>query len=430
MCCLWRYWGREYCRWNRRPAHRRAGARRGWTRHWCMRLKFCRCHSRRSLSVGRRRSLSSRKQPCFARSNRLCRYSFPRDGACQILARWRHLPSTADYHLKRVHSGGYDLLFSFWSIEYKWIDAIHQPDFSTRRWKGRDSGLRHRDRIWHERNRGCGLYADACWTAPANVSLTPSASAITDQQSVSIAVTVSGSSGQAVPTGSLSLIVGTFTTQVELKDGAVTLNIPSSAFRAGANSVTVTYSGDMVYSMEKATTTITVSPVVISPPSPLSISAGGSATAKLALSAGSTYSGTLHLTCAMTSSPAAAQNLPTCSLNPTSVAIAPKGTGSATFTVQTIGTSPAASLDIDVFGGSLRWIGGAALAGVILLGLPDRRRWRLWMISLVAIAGATGLFGCDGSTASPTVSSTPQTTAGNYAFSVTRRTHPTLKSRS
>lgn len=256
-------------------------------------------------------------------------------------------------------------------------------------------------------------------TAPANVSLTPSASAITDQQSVSIAVTVSGSSGQAVPTGSLSLIVGTFTTQVELKDGAVTLNIPSSAFRAGANSVTVTYSGDMVYSMEKATTTITVSPVVISPPSPLSISAGGSATAKLALSAGSTYSGTLHLTCAMTSSPAAAQNLPTCSLNPTSVAIAPKGTGSATFTVQTIGTSPTASLDIDVFGGSLRWIGGAALAGVILLGLPDRRRRRLWMISLVAIAGATGLFGCGGSTTSPTVSSTPQTTAGNYAFSVT-----------
>jgi hypothetical protein len=257
-------------------------------------------------------------------------------------------------------------------------------------------------------------------TASASVSLTPSASTITDQQAVSIAVAVSGASGQAVPTGSVSLAIAAFKAQENLKNGATTLNIPAGTLSAGANHVTVTYSGDTTYAVAKGSTTITVVPVVISQPTTVSVSPGGSATAKLVLSSDSTYSGTMRLTCALTKSPASAQDLPTCSLNPTSVAMTPNGTASTVFTVQTTKSSQAAS--VDSFGWRLPWIGGGstAFAVVILLGVPNRRRRWAWMITLVMVAGAAGATGCGGgSQTSPAQSTTATTTPGNYVFTVT-----------
>jgi hypothetical protein len=256
-------------------------------------------------------------------------------------------------------------------------------------------------------------------TETANVSLTPSASTITDHQPVSIAVTVSGSSGQAVPTGSVSLAIAAFKAQENLENGATTMNIPPGTLSAGANHVTVTYSGDTTYAIAKSSTTIMVVPVVISQPTTVSVSPGGSATAKLVLSSDSTYSGTMHLACALTTSPAAAQDLPTCSLSPNSVAMTPNGTASTVFTVQTTGSSQAAS--VDSIGWRLRWIGGGstAFAVVILLGVPNRRcRWA-WMIALAVCAGAAGTIGCGGGKQASSVQSTAKSTPGNYVFTVT-----------
>ena len=253
----------------------------------------------------------------------------------------------------------------------------------------------------------------------ANVSLTPSAPTITDQQPVSIAVTVSGASGQAVPTGSVSLAVAAFNAQENLKNGATTLNIPPGTLSAGANHVNVTYSGDTTFAIAKGSTTITVARVVISQPTPVSVSPGGSATAKLVLSGDSTYSGTMRLACALTTSPAAAQDLPTCSLNPTSVAMTPNGTASTVFTVQTTGSSQAGI--VDSFGWRLRWVGGGstAFAVVILLGVPNRRRRWAWMVALVIGAGAAGTIGCGGGKQASSVQSTAESTPGNYVFTVT-----------
>jgi hypothetical protein len=153
-------------------------------------------------------------------------------------------------------------------------------------------------------------------TAMANVSLTPSASTITDQQPISIAITISGASGQAVPTGSVSLAIAAFQANENLKNSATTLSIPAGVLSAGANQVTVTYSGDTTYAIATGSTAITVVPAIFSQPTPVSVSPGGSATAKLVLSAGGSYSGTLHLACALTTSPTGAQDLPTCSLDP------------------------------------------------------------------------------------------------------------------
>jgi Bacterial Ig-like domain (group 3) len=257
-------------------------------------------------------------------------------------------------------------------------------------------------------------------TAAASLSLTPSASTITDQQSVSIAVAVSGATGQAVPTGSVSLTIATHNAQENLTNGAATLNIPAGVLSAGANHLTITYSGDTTYAIATGSTTITVAPVVISQPTPVSVSPGGSATAKLVLSAGGAYSGTMHLACVLTKSPSGAQDQPTCSLDPTSVTIAPDGTANTVFTVQTTANGQVAG--IHSFGWRLRWIGGggAAFAGVILLGVPNRRRRWAWMIALVMIVGPAGTFGCGGGNQTSTsVQSTIATTPGNYVFTVT-----------
>jgi trimeric autotransporter adhesin len=234
-----------------------------------------------------------------------------------------------------------------------------------------------------------------------------------------IAVTVSGASGQAAPTGSVSLAIAAFKAQENLKNGATTLNIPAGTLSAGATHITVTYSGDTIYAIAKGSTTITVAPVVISQPTPVSVSPGGSATAKLVLSTGGAYSGTMHLACALTTSPAAAQDPPTCSLNPTSVAITPNGTASTVFTVQTTASSQTSS--IDSLGWRMRWIGsGSAFAGVILLGLTNRRRRWAWMTALVMIVGGAGAIGCGGgSETSPAQGKTAATTPGSYVFTVT-----------
>jgi hypothetical protein len=249
------------------------------------------------------------------------------------------------------------------------------------------------------------------------VSLTQSALTITDQQSVSIAITVSGASGQAVPTGSVSLAIAAFHAQENLKNGATTLNIPAGTLSAGANHITLTYSGGTIYAIAKGSTTITVGPIIISQPTRVSVSPGGSATAKLILSAGGAYSGTMHLACALTT--AAPQDPPTCSLNPTSVAITPNGTASTVFTVQTTASSQTSS--IDSFGWRMRWIrSGSAFAGVILLGLTNRRRRWAWMTALVMIVGAAGAIGCGGgSETSPAQGKTAATTPGSYVFTVT-----------
>ncbi|HEX6771545.1 MAG TPA: Ig-like domain repeat protein [Acidobacteriaceae bacterium] len=255
-------------------------------------------------------------------------------------------------------------------------------------------------------------------TAAANVSLTPSASTITDLQTVSIAVAVSGASGQAVPTGSVSLAIAGFTAQQNLQNGAATLKVPATALSVGANPVTVYYSGDSTYAAASGTTTITVAPVAISVPGAVSVTPGRNATATVALSAGSTYSGTMNLTCAMTASPKGAQNLPTCSLNPCSVVLAAKGAASTTLTIQTAGSSVAANATPSAWG--IRWIstGSTVFAALLLFALPKRRRRWQWIAVLLMTIAAAGAIGCGGGSQTPPPPAAVATTAGNYTFTV------------
>jgi hypothetical protein len=106
---------------------------------------------------------------------------------------------------------------------------------------------------------------------------------------------------------------------------------------------------------------------------------------------------------------------PTCSLAQPSVAVTGSAAVTDTLTVQTVTSS--SSLHISPGPSDRTWYaaGGAALAGLLLIGLPGRRRAWQRMLSLMLLVVATGIMGC-GSSSSSGGGSTP---AGTYTVTVT-----------
>jgi hypothetical protein len=257
-------------------------------------------------------------------------------------------------------------------------------------------------------------------TSIPSITVTPSAETITNQQAVTVAVSVAGANGEVAPTGTVTLASGDYSAQQSLTSGTASFTIAAGSLPAGANILTATYSGDGIFAGINATTTVTVSQAVVTAPAPSPVSAGASATATATITAGSTYSGTMNLSCALTGSPSGAQSVPTCSLSPASVTIASGGSGNSVLTVKTTAASTTSSLtpfgqDLWRFSG-----GGAALAALLMFGIPARSRRWLSMIVLFVVIFA-GTIGCGGrSTTTSTVNpATPATTSGKYTFTVT-----------
>jgi subtilase family serine protease len=137
---------------------------------------------------------------------------------------------------------------------------------------------------------------------------------------------------------------------------------------------------------------------------------GGTATSTITIDGRNGFSGAVGLSC---TAPASA--LITCSLSSSSVT--PSGahnTASATLTIKTT----AASATLEHHTAPLWWTGnGAVFAGVLLLGIPTRRRRRLAVaLTLVTVALVASLAGCGGGSSSP---KSPGTPAGSYTVSVT-----------
>jgi Chitobiase/beta-hexosaminidase C-terminal domain/FG-GAP-like repeat/Bacterial Ig-like domain (group 3) len=253
--------------------------------------------------------------------------------------------------------------------------------------------------------------ANPMGAAVATVTLTPSASTITNQQAITVGASVAGGTGQATPTGSVTLASGSYSSQQPLANGGASFSIPAGVLTATTNTLTANYSGDVNYAAASGTTTVTVVPLVVTVPATPAVAPGSAATVTATFSAGSTYSGTLNLTCALTASPAHAQSVPTCSLNPASVVVA---TGGKATTVVTVNTTAASS------GNALnRWGGGGILALALLFVTPTLRRRKT---TLLLIACGIAIIGCGGggtASSGPPPTTTPATTPGSYTFLVT-----------
>ena len=158
--------------------------------------------------------------------------------------------------------------------------------------------------------------------ATPSVSVTPSSSSITMAQAVTVTVAVSGGTGTPTPTGTVTLSSGSYSAQQTISSGAASFTIAAGTLSNGANTLTASYSGDANYAAASSTATFTVETVSITTTTPLPVSPGSSTTSSITLTGASSYSGTMNLSCSLTSSPAGAQSLPTCSMNPASIALA------------------------------------------------------------------------------------------------------------
>lgn len=254
-------------------------------------------------------------------------------------------------------------------------------------------------------------WSTATGSASANVTVTPAETSLPADQSLSVTVTVSGS-GSALPTGSVTLSNGTYVSSpASLANGSASFSIPANTLTPGAATLTAIYSGDINYAPATGTATVTITSIVIPPAftitatNPASVTAGASASSALTVSGTGGYAGTVTFTCALTSSPAGAINLPTCTSGP-SVTLSPTApTATSTISVNT--TAPGSSASVAQATG--RWLSTAAtglvLAAVVFV-LPCRsNRWKE-MLGVLAIIVALGLYsvGCGSSSASSTSS--------------------------
>ena len=250
------------------------------------------------------------------------------------------------------------------------------------------------------------------------VKVTPASTSVDTGSSLNVAVAVSGAG--AKPTGSVTLSGGGFTSTAEaLASGSYTFAIPANSLSAGADTLTVSYGGDANYAAVTGTASVTVTQSVftLAATTPAAVSPGSSATSTVTVSTATNYAGSITLTCALTSSPSGAQNLPACT---SSGMVALSGTSTAGTAMMTVTSTSSNSSELAIpnFGGkNWRLGGGAVLAFMAFLWLPARRRnLRSILGALIAVAVVSGLSGCGGGSNSPKASGT---TSGSYTFTVT-----------
>lgn len=258
------------------------------------------------------------------------------------------------------------------------------------------------------------------------MKLDASTASVTTAQPLTIDVLVTAPAGDPTPTGTVTLSSGSYTSSpVELNSGSATLSIPAGSLREGNDTLTATYTPDAASSSicTNATTTTTVTVVTanykLAVPA-VSVTPGQSTKATVTVSSSTGFTGSVNLTCSVTSSPAGAIDVPSCAGSNVSVALSSvKTSGTATVTLTTTGPSNQAKAKPT----SLRGIGeGTALALLVLFGIPARRRKIQSLLCILILAGMMG--GLAGCVATPFKSTTPTptsggTTAGNYTITVT-----------
>ncbi|MGA9511698.1 MAG: FG-GAP-like repeat-containing protein [Candidatus Sulfotelmatobacter sp.] len=105
------------------------------------------------------------------------------------------------------------------------------------------------------------------------------------------------------------------------------------------------------------------------------------------------FSGTVNLTCSVTTKLTGVSDMPTCSLNPTSVTISGAAAETSTLTVNTTAASSAENRKRSLFWPSTS---GATFAFVLLFVRPRKRKDRVALIGLLLLFVSTGLIACGG----------------------------------
>ena len=255
-------------------------------------------------------------------------------------------------------------------------------------------------------------------SATSTITVTPSGG-FTGLVALSCSVANSPAGATNLPTCSVSQPPSIASTQAVTS--TLTVNT-AAATTAGGYTVNVVGTAGTVTQTAHVALTITAPP----PPNPnfaltntaVSIaSPGTSGTSTITVTPSGGFTGSVALSCAVTSSPSGATDVPTCSLTqPGAISGAQAVTG--TLTVNT--TAATAALLHKPLERMLTLGGSGTLAALLLFCVPFRRRaWPTLLGLLVLVALITVSTGCGGSSSTSTGPSNPGTTAGSYSVTVT-----------
>ena len=279
---------------------------------------------------------------------------------------------------------------------------------------------------------GSAAAAQVSATTPAlitpAVTVTPASSTITTADPLALTVTVSGGGANPAPAGSVTLTSGSYTsTAAALSGGIAQITIPAGSLAISTDTVTATYTPDVASASIYNSATGTASATVSAAPIPgialtnsgnITISPGATSgdTSTIAITPSGGFTGAVNLSCVVTTNLSNPTDAVTCALGSggtASTSVTVSGTAPVTATLTALSTAESSKANSPLKGFFAG--GGAALAALLLFGIPARRRsWRivLGVVLLAAILGAT--VGCGGSG-----KSSGGTTAGAYSATVT-----------
>ncbi len=288
------------------------------------------------------------------------------------------------------------------------------------------------------------VYQSASGSATVTVSVAPKVapsvgimltpSSINSAQALPATVNVSAGSANQIPTGSVTLTSGSYSSApTQLSGGTANFNIPAGSLPIGTDTLVANYTPDSsssaIYLAASGTNTIAVT---LPPPpaftifgSSTSMPAGSipSSTLPISVIPSNGFTGEVTLTVAIVSSPAGAQDLPTFSFGTTSpVTVTSAEFATAQLAIATTGSQTTSCVAANRTPRGIPWYakGGAVMACLLLFGIaPRRRNWRAMlgaMFLLVALLG--GVSACGGSK-SCTPTTTSGTTTGTYTLTVT-----------
>jgi hypothetical protein len=252
--------------------------------------------------------------------------------------------------------------------------------------------------------------------ATSSTTLKSSLNPSTSGQSVTLTADIEGQFS-GVATGTVTFNNGS-SSLGSVSVSSNTAALSTTALPVGTDPITAVYSGD---SNLTGSTSSALSQVVNplpgfgapsgSQPGSISIEPGATTgnTAIISVVGTNGFSGTVNLSCDIT--PIAANDPPSCTLSPSSVTLSGTTAQTSTLTVSTTAASSALIRPL------WRPIGGTALAVVLMLFLPRKRRSWLAMLVLLAIAASLGVAGCGGGGSKS--SGNPGTAAGTYTVTVT-----------
>jgi hypothetical protein len=285
---------------------------------------------------------------------------------------------------------------------------------------------------------GNTLFVNVIPATNMSLGLSPSSLSLPQGQSATMTATLTSSTG-SIESPTFSVVSGlpqglsaTFSVGQTPGTGVLTLT-PSYSVPAGtyplniaATSGTETVNDSMTVTITKVIGTFSATATAVT------LTPGNSGQSTITLSSTNGYAGTVALSCSVTTSPAGAQDSPTCTAGPSVTMQSGTGSASTTVTVSTTAATtsslvrPADRRPANPWGGAGS---GLVLAGLFWLFSPGSRKKFRTMAALVLLTAAVGgllLSGCGGAgsgnggtNSNPPTQTNTGTTPGAYTITVT-----------